>query len=75
MAIDLGASFTHLAVPEAGVVVREPTMVAFAPQGRRPLAVGREARAREELSARSPAPSVRLSLLLVRLCLPLRAIL
>jgi rod shape-determining protein MreB len=31
-------------VPDAGVVVREPTMVAFAPRTRRVIAVGQEAR-------------------------------
>lgn len=44
LAIDLGTSLTHIAVPEGGVVVREPSVVAFAPQGRRVLGVGREAR-------------------------------
>lgn len=44
LAIDLGTSLVHIAVPGAGVVVREPTIVAFAPPSRKPLAVGREAR-------------------------------
>jgi rod shape-determining protein MreB len=34
----------HIAVPEGGVVVREPTIVAFAPHSHKPVALGREAR-------------------------------
>ena len=43
MALDLGTSQVHLAVPDHGVVVREPTVVAFAERSRRPVALGREA--------------------------------
>ena len=44
IAIDLGTSLTHIAVPGGGVVVREPTIAAFAAGSRKPVAVGREAR-------------------------------
>ena len=44
LAIDLGTANTHICVKGAGVVVREPSMIAYDGAGRRPIAVGLEAR-------------------------------
>ncbi len=46
LAIDLGTAHVHICVKDAGVVVRQPTVIAFSPsgQGRRPVAYGTEAK-------------------------------
>ncbi len=44
MAIDLGTASCHISVHEAGVVVREPTVIAFDADRRRPIAWGAEAK-------------------------------
>lgn len=44
LAIDVGTANTQVCVRGAGVVVREPSVIAFEPTGRRVLAVGLEAR-------------------------------
>jgi rod shape-determining protein MreB len=44
LALDLGSNFVHLAIPEHGLVVREPALVAYDGPGRRAAAVGKEAR-------------------------------
>jgi rod shape-determining protein MreB len=44
LAIDLGTANTHICVKDAGVVVREPSVIAFDAGGRRPVAVGLEAK-------------------------------
>jgi len=44
MAIDLGTANTHICVKDAGVVVREPSVIAFDRTGRKPVAVGLEAK-------------------------------
>lgn len=44
IAIDLGTANTHICVRGAGVVVREPTVIAFEAGDRRPVAVGLEAK-------------------------------
>lgn len=43
-AIDLGTASTHICVKGAGVVVREPSVIAFDASGRRQVAVGLEAK-------------------------------
>lgn len=44
LAIDIGTAHVHVAVKGEGVVVREPSMVAFSDRRRQPVAVGGEAR-------------------------------
>jgi len=44
MAIDLGTASCHISVHEAGVVVREPTVIAFDADRHRPIAWGAEAK-------------------------------
>lgn len=44
IAIDLGSANTLVSVKGAGVVVREPTVIAFDASGRRPVAIGLEAK-------------------------------
>jgi rod shape-determining protein MreB len=44
IAIDLGTANTHICVKGVGVVVREPSVIAFDSSGRRPVAVGLEAK-------------------------------
>jgi rod shape-determining protein MreB and related proteins len=44
LAIDLGTAHTHICVKGVGVVVREPSVIAFDAAGRRPVAVGLEAK-------------------------------
>ncbi len=44
VAIDLGSSSVHISVKDGGVVVREPTVIAFAGPRRRPAAYGSEAK-------------------------------
>ena len=43
LAIDVGTAYTKIAVKGQGVVVREPTLIAFSDGRRRPVAVGTEA--------------------------------
>lgn len=44
IAIDLGSANTLVSVKGVGVVVREPTVIAFDASGRRPVAIGLEAK-------------------------------
>ena len=44
LAIDVGSAWVHIAVKGEGVVLREPSFVAFEPQRGKPAAVGTEAR-------------------------------
>jgi len=44
LAIDLGSSSVHIAVKGEGIVLREPSFVAFDSQSNRPVAFGTEAR-------------------------------
>ena len=46
LAIDLGTAHVHICVKDAGVVVRQPTVIAFSPpgRGRHPVAYGNEAK-------------------------------
>lgn len=44
LAVDLGTASCHISVQEAGLVVREPTVVAFEGDRRRPIAFGAEAK-------------------------------
>ncbi len=44
LAIDVGTAHVHVAVKGEGVVVREPSTVAFSDGGHQPVAVGEEAR-------------------------------
>ncbi len=44
IAVDLGTSSVHISVKDGGVVVREPTVIAFSGSRRRPVAYGAEAK-------------------------------
>ncbi len=44
LAVDVGTASCHISVHEAGVVVREPTVIAFDADRRRPIAYGAEAK-------------------------------
>lgn len=44
VAVDLGTSSVHISVKDGGVVVREPTVIAFSGSRRRPVAYGAEAK-------------------------------
>jgi rod shape-determining protein MreB len=44
LAIDLGTATCHISVQDAGVLVREPTVIAFETERRRPIAHGSEAK-------------------------------
>ncbi|MEA3247628.1 MAG: rod shape-determining protein, partial [Gemmatimonadota bacterium] len=44
LAIDLGTASCHISVQDAGLVVREPTVIAFDGDRRRPIAYGAEAK-------------------------------
>lgn len=44
LAIDLGTATCHISVQDAGLLVREPTVIAFETERRRPIAWGSEAK-------------------------------
>lgn len=44
IAIDVGSAWMHIAAKGEGVVLREPSFIAFEDHGRKPVAVGTEAR-------------------------------